>query len=288
MPIHIRELRYVRIATRDVAAASEYATAILGLQAAGATEGRAYFRSDFRAYSLCFSSLDGEDAIGLTVGSSDDLDAAEAALADAGIDSRRGGPQECAARQVKAYISCRAPNGLVVELVLRPLTSGWRYHGPRDAGITGLLGVSLRSGDSARDEAFWTGVLGARVSDWAGDTAYLRLDDAHHRVAIHPSDGDGLMGVGFEVEGIDQLMQNFYVIQAAQLPIVHGPGKQPTSGQSFVVTRGPEDKLFMYATGMERGEVLNRPPRQFPHAPRSFCAWGSDTRLPEFGADGVG
>ncbi len=288
MPVNIRELRYVRIATADVAAASEFATSILGLQAAGATEGRAWFRSDLRAYSLCFSAVDGVDAIGLTVGSSGDLDAAEAALTDAGIESSRGSAEECAARQVKAFVACRAPNGLVVELVLRPMTSGWRYHGPRDAGITGLLGVSLRSRDSARDEAFWTGVLGARVSDWVGDAAYLRLDGAHHRVALHPSSSDGLMGVGFEVEGIDQLMQNFYALQAAQLPIVHGPGKQPTSGQTFVVTRGPEEKLFIYATGMERGEAVNRPARQFPHAPRSFCAWGSDTRVPEFGGDIAG
>lgn len=288
MPIHIRELRYVRIATSDVAAASRFATAILGLQAAGATEGRAFFRSDFRAYSLCFSELDGADAIGLTVASPDDLDAAEAALAEAGIESSRGTAEQCTARQVKAFVACRAPNGLVIELVLRPLTSGWRYFGARDAGITGLLGVSLRSRDAARDEAFWTGVLGAPVSDWAGDAAYLRLDEAHHRIALHPSTSDGLMGVGFEVEGIDQLMQNFYALQAAQLPIVHGPGRQPTSGQTFVVTRGPEDKLFMYGSGMDRGEAANRPPRQFPHAPRSFCAWGSDTRVPEFGADTTG
>lgn len=285
MPINIRELRYVRIATQDVAAASEFASAVLGLQPAGAEEGRAFFRSDFRAYSLCFSSIDGDDAVGLTVVSPEDLDAAEAALAAAGIESRRGSAEESAARQVKAFVACRAPNGLVVELVLRPMTSGWRYFASRDAGITDLLGVSLASRDAARDEAFWTGVIGASVSDWVGDAAYVRLDDAHHRIAIHPSRRDGLMGVGFEVEGINQIMQNFYVFQRMQLPVVHGPGRQPTSGQIFVVTRGPEGKLFTYGTGMDKGTALDRPARQFPHAPRSYCAWGSDTRLPEFGAD---
>ena len=53
--------------------------------------------------------------------------------------------------------------------------------------VRGLADVMLRSVDIEKDLSIWTGVLGARVSDWAGDAAYLRFDDAHHRIVLFPA-----------------------------------------------------------------------------------------------------
>jgi len=49
-------------------------------------------------------------------------------------------------------------SGNRIELVVRPLNSGWRYFPSRDAGVKGLSGVLLRTKDSDGDEALWTGV----------------------------------------------------------------------------------------------------------------------------------
>ena len=245
--VTFRDLRYVRVAVDGLAAPAAFARDTLGLEPAGSDNGRAYFRSDARGYSVCFTEVGDEDAI-----------------------------------------ATRAPNGLVVEFVWRPLTSGWRYHGPRDAGIVELSSVSLACRDIAADEAFWTGAVGLAVSDWAGDAAFLRLDDAHHRIVLYPSGTDGLLGIDFAVEGMNNVMQNFYFLQGLQLPIVHGPGRQPTSGKKFVTTRGPRGLLFSYSTEMDRGAGLDgRVPRQFPAAPSSHCAWGSPTTQPEFLGDNL-
>lgn len=45
--------------------------------------------------------------------------------------------------------------------------------------------------DAARDEAFWTQVCNARVSDRIGDAALLRLDEVHHTIALFPDGPSG-------------------------------------------------------------------------------------------------
>jgi 2,3-dihydroxy-p-cumate/2,3-dihydroxybenzoate 3,4-dioxygenase len=147
----------------------------------------------------------------------------------------------------------------------------------------GLGSIALRCRDVAANEAFWTEAVGLVVSDWAGDAVFLALDDAHHRIALYPSASDGLLKIDFEVETVNNVMQNFYRFQRLQLPIVHGPGRAPTSDRVFVVTRGPGEVLVSYSTehiGGEPRHVLG--PRQFPDRDASHCSWGSDALVPEF------
>lgn len=50
------------------------------------------------------------------------------------------------ARKGKDYIIFISPGGLRIDLVLRPLHSGWRYFPARDAGITSFHGVAIQVG----------------------------------------------------------------------------------------------------------------------------------------------
>ncbi|HEV7414837.1 MAG TPA: VOC family protein [Tianweitania sediminis] len=187
---------------------------------------------------------------------------------------------------MKAGIVVTAPNGVEVELVWRPMTSGWRYHGPRDAGITGFQAVQLACKDITRNEEFWVDGIGARVTDWAGDAAFLAIDDAHHRIALYPSDNDGILGAVWSVESINNVMQGWYHLQSHQLPIVHGPGRQPTSGAIFVTTKGPGGIFYTYAAETEEGpQIKARGSRQFPAQALSHCSWGSPSSAPEFMGD---
>jgi 2,3-dihydroxy-p-cumate/2,3-dihydroxybenzoate 3,4-dioxygenase len=177
----------------------------------------------------------------------------------------------------------RDPGGNTIELVLRPLHSGWRYFPARDAGVVGLKAVALRSRDVPACEALWTTRFNGRVSDWVGEAAFLRFDQAHHRRACHPSAGSGILAIEFGVENVDLLMQNNYFLQEAQMKIVHGPGRRPASNQMFLTFAGPDETLFSFVT---EGDVITdeatHRPRQFPRARSSFCAWGSESHVPEF------
>jgi 2,3-dihydroxy-p-cumate/2,3-dihydroxybenzoate 3,4-dioxygenase len=184
---------------------------------------------------------------------------------------------------VRALASFRDPGGNTIELVLRPLHSGWRYFPARDAGIVGLTGVALRSRDVPACEALWTTLFNGRVSDWVGEAAFLRFDQAHHRLAYHPSAGRGILAIEFGVENVDLLMQNNYFLQSAQVKIVHGPGRRPTSNQMFLTFAGPDETLFSFVTeGDDIADEATHRPRQFPRTRSSFCAWGSESDVPEF------
>jgi 2,3-dihydroxy-p-cumate/2,3-dihydroxybenzoate 3,4-dioxygenase len=283
MSVRYRDLRYLRVEVDDLDAATRFAADLFGLQPADRDESRAMFRSDARNYAICFSRARDGEAVALTVGDRTDLDRVAERLTAAGHASRRLSEADATARQAKDVLAVTAPNGVTVEMVWRPMTSGWRYHGPRDAGIVGFQAVSLACTDIAANETFWTRGLGLTVTDWVGDAAFLALDEAHHRVALYPSQRDGILGATWAVESRDNIMVNWYFLQKAQAPVVAGPGRQAASNAMFVTTRGPRGLLMSYAAETDAGpHIAARGPRQFPADAASHCAWGSPTEQPEF------
>jgi 2,3-dihydroxy-p-cumate/2,3-dihydroxybenzoate 3,4-dioxygenase len=282
--IAVDQLRYVRLGTRDLPAAIDFAQRILGLQLIERSDSVAYFRSDLRDHTLVYSRGEPADkAVGLEIYGQEQFESAIAVLSQRGFNVARGNETACADRKIRALASFRDPGGNTIELVLRPLNSGWRYFPSRDAGITGLSGVALRATDVAACEALWTTVFNGRVSDWAGEAAFLRFDDAHHRLAYYPSTESGILAVEFGVESVDLLMQNSYFLQSAQVSIVHGPGRRPTSNQLFLTFAGPDGTLFSFVSEGDRiADEKKHRPRQFPRTRSSFCAWGSESDVPEF------
>jgi 2,3-dihydroxy-p-cumate/2,3-dihydroxybenzoate 3,4-dioxygenase len=280
----IDQLRYVRLGTRNLPAATDFAQRLLGLQLVEQSDSAAYFRSDLRDHTLVFFLGEPADqAVGLEIHGQEQFESIAAILSRRGFDVTRGNEMACAHRKVRALASFRDPGGNTFELVLRPLNSGWRYFPSRDAGITGLSGVALRAPDVSACEELWTTVFNGRVSDWTGEAAFLRFDDAHHRIAYYPSTGSGVLTVEFGVENVDLLMQNSYFLQSAQVRIVHGPGRSPTSNQLFLTFAGPDGMLFSFVSEGDRiSDEKKHRPRQFPRTRSSFCSWGSESTVPEF------
>ena len=281
--IAIEQLRYVLLGTRDLTGAAEFAQRILGLEPVDRTDMRATFRSDSRDYTIAFVADDpAMQAVGFEVRYPDALDAAlEAALAR-GLRAGRGTAEEASLRKVHDFIWFNDYSGNRIELVVRPLNSGWRYFPSRDAGVVGLDAVVLRSTAIAEDEALWTGMLGARVSDWVGDAPYLKIDSAHHRLALFPARRPGVLAVEYAVESVNLMMRNYYVLQNAQVAILHGPGRRPVSDQLFLTFAGPEGVFFSFVTEGEAADGAERRPRQFPGGPSGLCSWGSENKIDEF------
>ncbi len=134
---------------------------------------------------------------------------------------------------------------------MRPAQSGRRYFPGRDAGVTGLQSVGLRSRAIKDDLKLWTAILGAKVTDRVGEVTYLSIDQKHHRVVLYPSEKAGLVYVAYGVESMDAVMQNNYFVQERQIKIVQGPGREPTSGQIFLRFAGPDGYVFSYGYGLK-------------------------------------
>ena len=267
-------LCYVRLAVRIPQQAAAFATDILGLQHVPNDLEPLLYRSDERYYTLCFASGAERPSIGIEISDEHELDRIATALASDGFSAREATKDQCARRFVRRALVIEDATGNEVDLVLRPERSGRRYFPSRDAGITGLQGVGLRSRAIKDDLRLWTAVLGARITDRVGEITYLGIDQMHHRVALYPSEGAGLVYVSYGVESLDALMQNSYFAEERQIKILHGPGREPASGQMFVRFAGPEGYVFSFGYGLGEIEPSHRP-RQFTLEASSLCEWGS-------------
>ncbi|VFR32417.1 2,3-dihydroxy-p-cumate-3,4-dioxygenase (CmtC) [plant metagenome] len=284
--INLHDIRYARLGTRDLEGANRYATQILGLEPVRNEAGAIYFRSDSRDHTLVMFEGDPTDhTVGFELRDADELDRAAASLSDSGIEVMAGTAEACEQRHVKAFVNFRDPTGNSIDLVVQPHHSGRRYFPSRDAGITGFSHVGLCTTDAARDERFWTGVLGARVSDRIGEAPLLRIDEVHHKIALFPSQRRGIQHINHQVESIDDVMRAYYMLKANGVRIVFGPGRHPTSGAMFLYFEGPDGMVYEYSTGVRTISADEEPlymPRQFPRDNRSFCMWGSVPDIAEF------
>jgi Predicted ring-cleavage extradiol dioxygenase len=284
--IRLRDISYVRLGTRDLEGATRYATEILGLEVAERRRGAVYFRSDQREHTLCYLDADpAEQAIAFEVDARAELDAAAAELERLGHPVHAGTAEESELRKVRDFIAFRDPTGNRIELVWRPAMGGQRYHGARDAGITGFSHVGLCTTDAVRDEAFWTTVCNARVSDRIGDAPLLRIDEVHHKIALFPTHRAGIQHINHQVASTDDVQRSFNHIRARNIPVVFGPGKHPTSSARFLYFEGPDGMVFEYSSGvrMIADELLYRG-SQFEFGPKGFCEWGAEPDIKEFRA----
>jgi 2,3-dihydroxy-p-cumate/2,3-dihydroxybenzoate 3,4-dioxygenase len=284
--IHLHDIRYVRLGTTDLDGSSRYATEVLGLEVARRTGNAVYFRSDSRDHTLCYFEGDPRDhTAAFEVDSSAELDAAVQALSAAGHEVRRGSRDEAEQRHVAEFVNFVDLSGNRIDLVYAPHHSGRRYFPSRDAGITGFSHIGLRTLDAPRDEAFWTGLMSAKVSDRIGAAPLLRIDEVHHKIALFPSAFPGVQHINHQVESIDDVMRAFYILQERGVRILFGPGRHPTSGAVFLYFVGPHDMIYEYSTGVRlirAEEEATHRPRSFPAIPSSFCMWGSRPDIPEF------
>ena len=282
--IELKDVVYCRRPTTDLAGAEWFAVNILGLEVSERRKDATYFKSDGREHTLCYSEGSPDDQVtAFEIATSGDLQRAGATLEGLGHAVHYGTPAECDARHVREFIRFADPTGNGIEFVVRPAASGRRYHGTRDAGITGFSHVGLCTTNPERDEAFWTQVCNARVSDRIGDAPLLRLSTIHHSIALFPFHKAGIQHINHQVECADDIQRSFNLIRDSGINITFGPGRHPTSSAQFLYFTGPQGMTFEYSTGV--CEIHDEPlwrDRQFHFEPKGFCHWGSKPNIAAF------
>lgn len=286
MGADLHDIRYVRIGASNLDESVEFATRILGLELVGRDADAAYLRGDDRDHNLVYVRDEhATHVLGFELKSMAALDEAAAFFERAGVNVRHGTSDEREQRRVRGLITLTDPTGNVIDLVARPDASGNRYFPTRDAGITDFSHVGLRTSDPKADERFYTQFLGAKVSDWIGDAALLRIDDVHHKIALFPSTYAGVQHINFQTASHDDIMRSWYFLKNNNVKIAFGPGRHPTSGARFLYFYGPDGMVYEYSTGVRlitADDEKTYVPRQFPLAKSSFCMWGAIPDIAEF------
>ncbi|HEV8019989.1 MAG TPA: VOC family protein [Candidatus Lustribacter sp.] len=285
--IDLRRIRYVRIGTPDLGEATNFATKILGLEAAGRERGIAYFRSDDRDHTIAYVEGDpSQHATAFEVSENADLGAIAAELERAGHPVHAGTPAECEVRRVLDFISFQDPTGNTMEIVWRAQYATRRYFPSRDAGITGFSHIGLHTNDAPRDEQFWTRIFNARASDWIGTAPLLRINEVHHTIALFPSVHKGVQHINHQVASIDDVMRSWYFVREQRgLRVVFGPGRHLSSGAVFLYFEGLDKMVYEYSYGVRIIEdETTYIPRQLPFTAEAFCMWGAKPDIVEFRA----
>jgi 2,3-dihydroxy-p-cumate/2,3-dihydroxybenzoate 3,4-dioxygenase len=284
--INLSDIRYVRLGTGDMQAADRFAREIVGLELVRTEGASNYYRSDTRDHTLVYTQgTPDEQSVGFELKSREELDAAFELLQSRGIAAKFGTEEDCGERRAAGLLMFQDPTGNNIELVLQPHDSAKPFAPSRDAGITGFSHIGLCSKDPVRDEAFWTGALGARVSDRIGKAPLLRIDEVHHKIALFPTNRTGIQHVNHQVASIDDVMRAWYLLKRKGVKIVFGPGRHPTSSAMFLYFEGPDGMVYEFSTGVRNipaEQETTHVPRQFPAANESFCMWGAVPDIAEF------
>ena len=283
--ITLTDVAYVRSGAADLAAATRFATEIVGLELVVPADGNvAYLRADHRHHCLALvQGPSGVIASGFTVADSDALEVAETELERAGLAVHRGSEAEARSRRVREFIAFDDPFGNRIELVSQQETVARPVAFSRAAGITEFGHLCLDAPDVHEAYRFWSTRFNARVSDWIGDAACLmRIDPVHHKLAVFRGDEPGLCHMNFQVATIDDLFRNWHFLSGNNVEIEMGPGRHPQSTAIFLYFLGPEGFTYEYSFGVRRIEdEASWVPRTFdPDEPGSIDMWLGPTTRP--------
>ena len=280
----LHDICYIRLGCPDLEGMVEFSTKVLGLELYERGDDWAFVRADDKTHNICYHRGElSEEIVGFEVASASVLDEFEQVLKQANVTVSVGTDDDCERRKVDGFIAFKDPSGTCVEVCVGPQHTGRRYFPARDAGITEFGHFGIHACDHEASLAFWTQIMGARVSDSIGAASLLRIDPVHHKLALFPSDKVGIQHINFQVASIDDIMRAWYLFQEIGVPVVFGPGRHPTSTAKFLYFRGPDQRVYEYSSGVKK--ILDEDsyiPRRFDAKPSSFCMWGSKPQISEF------
>lgn len=284
--IELRDIHCVHLGTRDLDAAEEFCTEIVGLQSIKRTDTHLYLRAGKRHHSVCyFKGEPGDHRVAFELMDWQGLEKAMVYLKGAGIECGHGTDAEAEQRFTHAFGWFKDPTGNHIELWVRPTEANRPYHPSlRPTGITGFGHIGLNTTDPLRDQKFWLEHFNARISDWIGPAPLLRVKQMHHQFALFPTSGPGIQHINHQVGTIDDLLKSVYHLQERNIKIVFGPGRHATSGGYFLYFEGLDGMVYEFSTSdrmIIEDDAAHRP-RQFALENESFCLFGAKPDIAEF------
>ncbi|GAA3172318.1 MULTISPECIES: VOC family protein [Streptomyces] len=234
----LRALRAVELRTPAVTEAADFYREVWGLESVAAEPGAAWLRGtgpEHHVLALTRADRPALGKISFALATPADVDTAARRLAARGIAPVHGpGPLD----QIGGGYGLRFtdPEGRLLELSAHVEAVAPRG---RDAAVpVGVTHTVLNTTDIDAAVAFYTDVLGLRVSDWSEhQMAFLRCNADHHCLAFNQADWASLNHVAYEMTSVDHFMRGLGRLRHHGITPQWGPGRH-----------GPGDNTFAYFT----------------------------------------
>ncbi len=228
----IKKLSHVALKVTDVTAAAGFYQQVVGLgETTRDSAGNVYLRcnADHHSLKLMTNGAAGIDHFALDVGDEAGLAAAADRLARAGIAYEES-PEEPGQGP---GIRLPDPDGFTVELVAG-LEQVSPHYGPRAVQPRRIAHVTILVADPQASVAFYTEVLGFKISDWFSDVfCWLRCNPEHHSVAIARLERVGLHHLAFDVAHFGNLAHQGDHLVANGRHYLYGPGRHGPGNNQF-------------------------------------------------------
>lgn len=258
--MNVVALGYVGIETTNPQAWADFGPNILGLSIGEPRDGTLFLRMDERSYRLAVHRGDQDRLayMGWEVPTLAALDETERRLEAAGVETRRGTPEECHARQVRAFVQCSDPARNSLELFCGQLTAADRFL-PRRAisgfvtGDMGLGHVVLSVPDITAGLRFYVDLLGFRVSDFmANRLAFFHVNPRHHSLAIGQLGRVGLSHIMVEAQSLDDVGRTYDLCLSKGIEISRSIGRHSNDHMVSFYMEGPSGFDVEYGWGGRR------------------------------------
>jgi catechol-2,3-dioxygenase len=244
----IDRVSHVALEVADPSAMTEFYRDSWGLEVTEESDGNAFLRTgspDHHAVALYAGSQGRLHHVGFEVRSSDELERVVETLAKRGDRILYGpgpSPDEPGVDKVLRFAD---PDGNVIELYTKMAQVKDTY-GTREVKPRGLDHVVIQVADLAKAEAFYTAVLGFRVSDWVTDhMTFLRCNANHHSLAVMRG-VPGFNHAAFTVSSWEEIAKSLRLLGERQVQRTWGPGRHGPGNNLFVHYSDPEGNALEY------------------------------------------
>lgn len=165
------------------------------------------------------------------------------------------------------------PEGRAIEV-----SAGLAEHEPAgDDGPQRLSHIVLNAPALPLSKAFYTDVLGFRVSDWYENDlmVFLRCNSQHHCVVLTPNDWPTINHVAFEVGDVDAVMRALGRMRAAGYDSIWGPGRHGPGGNVFCYFTDPAGNVIEYTAELIDVDENSWEARSWERSARNADVWGT-------------
>jgi catechol 2,3-dioxygenase-like lactoylglutathione lyase family enzyme len=278
--VQVRRLGHATLTTPDLDRAVDYYTQVIGLTVVAREKQRAVLasRQGLEAIALEHGLPNALARLSFQVAPGSDLGGIAHELAQHGVKSERRSGISPGIAEAVVFAD---PKGTLIEIFSDYVFAA---EDRTPAGIVPLkLGhVAYRVKDVQQVVAFYTDVLGFRVSDWRDDTfAFLRCGPDHHSVNFVVDETPQLHHIAFEVKDWSEIQRAAEWLAKNDIRLVWGPGRH-IIGHNIAIYHRNADKvrveLFTEMDQMKDEALGYFDPRPWHQdRPQRPKVWGADT-----------
>lgn len=271
--INIKQIGHVGITVPNVEETVDFYEKIVGLEVSERIDGAVFLRCDEEHH--CLAVYPGEERelhhLGLEVVDEAALEAARQALAQKGFEPIERPYEEPGHGAALCY---RDADGNRIELfegmerLDRPLQ-------PRAVRPLRFGHITLQSIDLKIAAAFYSDVLGFRVSDTAEDAViWLRCNQDHHGVALLNAGHAKVNHYAYDLTGWEDVKRICDHLWRNDVPIIYGPSRHGPGHNIFIYIPDPAGNIIELTTELDQiWDEERYAPLDWPNEPRTVDVW---------------